>query len=124
MGDPETHFGECNVACGTGTRHKIVHDFSTGVTSITEEACDMPACTAEINVCPEIEGVATTTTAAPVVVDEAEVPVVTEEAAVNNVVITVGATVGTNVNVEDIDVVTVVAGVDAVNGAVSVSAVG
>ena len=65
MKDPETHFGHCNVACGMGKRHKIVHDFSTGVTSITEEDCEMPACTAEIESCPEIVVEASTTAAQP-----------------------------------------------------------
>jgi hypothetical protein len=80
MKSPETHFGECNVACGVGKRHKIVHDFTTGVTSIVEEDCEMAACTAEIFECPEIV-VVTTTTIAPTVsiIVEPTVPVIVVE---------------------------------------------
>ena len=112
--DPETHFGECNVACGMGTRHKIVHDFGTGVTTITEEECEMPACTAEIESCPVVEVEASTTvaasTAAPTTAPttstsaattsrtEPAVPDVVEvETTVSTTVkVTIGVTVGTN----------------------------
>ena len=144
MKDPETHFGECNVACGKGKRHKIVHDFSTGVTSITEEDCDMPECTAEIESCPVVVTVAATTpapvaettaapdaqttaSAAPIVATTTTVKVEPEipDVVVTTVPTTVrvgGVTVGTNdVGTNDVIVDTAVTAVlgETINGVVA-----
>ena len=139
MKDPETHFGECNVACGKGKRHKIVHDFSTGVTSITEEDCDMPelklqSCSVFVTVAattaaPVAETTAapvsqTTASAAPIVATTVKVEPEVPDVVVTTVPTTVrvgGVTVGTNdVGTNDVIVDTAVTAVlgETINGVV------
>ena len=141
MKDPETHFGECNVACGKGKRHKIVHDFSTGVTSITEEDCDMPelklqSCSVFVTVAATTAAPVAETTAAPVSQTTASAAPIVEttttvkvEPEVPDVVVTTvpttvrvgGVTVGTNdVGTNDVIVDTAVTAVlgQTINGVV------
>jgi hypothetical protein len=126
MKDPETHFGHCNVACGKGKRNKIVHDFTTGVTSITEEDCEMPDCTAETEPCPDVQVVvstsapaaASTTAPTPAPTKEPTIPAVVVSTVSTDAKVTIGATVGTNdVNIDGVNTVNVVIG-ETINGVV------